>query len=145
MVSLQFQLLFSQPSTYCPQDPSLSIKVYCCSCCWHELRPRGYGQNTKLVAQNMSQTEAYTDVQQNQGFYWDKLLGMKAKLYSLHPSNNLEHSYIVDHKDKIEMGFFFFFEKKRSKYLACLTKNSITIGKPIKLWTFIQVNLKVLG
>lgn len=78
----------------------------------------------------MSQTEAYTDVQQNQGFYWDKLLGMKAKLYSLHPSNNLEHSYIVDHKDKIEMGFFFFLKRKEVNILLALLKIALLLESP---------------
>ena len=38
----------------------------------------------------------------------------------------------TDHEDKIEVPFFFQ-EEKRTKYPVCLPKNSIAIGKPIKL------------
>lgn len=44
----------------------------------------------------------------------------KSKLYPLHPSNNLEHWYRVDHEDKIEMAFFFQEEKELNILFAFL-------------------------
>lgn len=68
------------------------------------------------------------DLAQIQCFHQYKLQGIKAKLYSLYPSNNSEHCCRVDHGDKI--GFL---GKKRTKYHSFLPKNSTTVGKLIKL------------